>query len=540
MGRTTLRLVILSLLLSTRLPAQIPSTCFEIESILVDACGNPEPENEMVRFVIGPNDLNVADLNVNWPNNSFLGICQNVTTAGKVAAINSTVLSCGLILEPVGGVLPAGAEVILVGSVNMSTASNTFQSLTDTIYMIFQCAGNSSAGHFKNYEPPPSNNRTLQMDFGAGCSDNVSYLPSNLVDMSGIHTTADGAYVNFSWSGTPAYGNNGCQAIYQIPALSVQASTTSACPGDTITLSAVPYNTNPLSYNWSGGSGTFTAPASPSTDYILGPTDAGTVTLYIQATTSCAPVTDSISFTTIGPVIGTLQAGTLSPYCEGDVVTLSASGGHYLWNTGATSANIDVDTEGNYIVTVSNNCFTQTDSLYIAFSSVHAAFTATPETGAAPLEVEFTDSSSSNAVKWNWDFGDGNTSQLQFSSNIYTVAGIYTASLLVTNPEGCTSIAYKEITVTGDTVTFIPSAFSPDNDTRNETFVPVGMNVLNTKGVIYNRWGQVISQWENSEGWDGKDINGHKVEQGIYIYDVHSTYVWGQTQRFKGWVMVVK
>ena len=114
--------------------------CFEITSILVDACGSPEGENEMVRFIIGPNPLPLVLLNVTWPNanNNFLGITQNAQTASNVAAINSSIVNCGFVEEPVGGVLPAGRTVILVTSVNMNPAFNSFASLTDTVIMIFQ------------------------------------------------------------------------------------------------------------------------------------------------------------------------------------------------------------------------------------------------------------------------------------------------------------------------------------------------------------------------------------------------------------------
>ena len=65
--------------------------CFEIESILVDACGTPEGPNEMVRLNIGSNTLNTADISVNWPNNPFQGICQNANSASHVAYMNSTI-----------------------------------------------------------------------------------------------------------------------------------------------------------------------------------------------------------------------------------------------------------------------------------------------------------------------------------------------------------------------------------------------------------------------------------------------------------------
>ncbi|MEP7171649.1 MAG: hypothetical protein ABI855_19915, partial [Bacteroidota bacterium] len=119
--------------------AQIPTTCFEIQSILVDACGNPEGENEMVRFVTGPNSLNISNLIVTWPNNIYLNICQNAQTATNVDTLNAAIQSCGYILEPSGGILPPGKTVILVTSTNMNPFSNSFANLSDTIYMIFQC-----------------------------------------------------------------------------------------------------------------------------------------------------------------------------------------------------------------------------------------------------------------------------------------------------------------------------------------------------------------------------------------------------------------
>jgi hypothetical protein len=85
--------------------------CFRIESILVDACGTPEGQNEMVRFKVGPAALNTALMSVTWATtaNAWSGVCQNSTTAGIVGEINSTILNCGLVLEPPGGLLPANA-----------------------------------------------------------------------------------------------------------------------------------------------------------------------------------------------------------------------------------------------------------------------------------------------------------------------------------------------------------------------------------------------------------------------------------------------
>lgn len=65
-----------------------------------------------------------------------------------------------------------------------------------------------------------------------------------------------------------------------------------------------------------------------------------------------------------------------------------------------------------------------------------AAFTGTPLTGIAPLTVSFTDQSSGSPISYLWSFGDSKTSTLKNPTNIYSVAGIYTVSLTVTNGNG--------------------------------------------------------------------------------------------------------
>ncbi|PIX36365.1 MAG: hypothetical protein COZ59_01485, partial [Bacteroidetes bacterium CG_4_8_14_3_um_filter_31_14] len=57
--------------------ASITTSCFEITSILVDACWTTEGEQEMVFFQVGPNALNTSTLSVNWPNNPWLGVCTD-------------------------------------------------------------------------------------------------------------------------------------------------------------------------------------------------------------------------------------------------------------------------------------------------------------------------------------------------------------------------------------------------------------------------------------------------------------------------------
>jgi PKD repeat protein len=72
-----------------------------------------------------------------------------------------------------------------------------------------------------------------------------------------------------------------------------------------------------------------------------------------------------------------------------------------------------------------------------------AAFTGTPLSGIAPLDVMFTDSSTGTSItNRRWDFGDGNVSNYVVATNPshrYSSAGIYSVNLTVTNSGGSNS-----------------------------------------------------------------------------------------------------
>ncbi len=317
--------------------------CFEIESILVDACGSPEGENEMVRFKVGSQDLCTNDLSVSWANtsNPWLGITQNATTAQIVSDLNATILSCGHLLEPTSCILPANASVLLITSTAIDITANSFANLSDTLYVIFQTAGNTN-GHFANYNSTPGL-RTLTMNFSnpLGCTDQVTYERSNLVNINGTTggSTADknGSTVEFDAAGNPTYVNNGCQApitpfVIDMTAAEVISGTQTICPGDVVDV-----NVNVMGavqeIIWSGGNGTFDAQDISNTNYNSTLSDNQDFYLYVGVVNPCNDtILDSVFIsvnstpilTPMGPfttssgtqqVISTLGGGTWTSTC---------------------------------------------------------------------------------------------------------------------------------------------------------------------------------------------------------------------------------
>lgn len=65
-----------------------------------------------------------------------------------------------------------------------------------------------------------------------------------------------------------------------------------------------------------------------------------------------------------------------------------------------------------------------------------SAFSATPLSGANPLDVQFNDTSTGDPTAWNWSFGDGTTSSLQNPTHTYSSTGTFTVNLTATNAYG--------------------------------------------------------------------------------------------------------
>jgi len=135
--------------------------------------------------------------------------------------------------------------------------------------------------------------------------------------------------------------------------------------------------------------------------------------------------------------------------CVNQTVTFrpSAFGTSYLWNFGngqtANTANASTTytAVGTYTVTlvVTGECnanSTYNSEITIIDKPV-ASFNASVNSGPAPLQVDFTNTSiGSGIITYNWNFGDGNTDTIQNPSHTYQDAGTYIACLTVSNQCG--------------------------------------------------------------------------------------------------------
>lgn len=88
---------------------------------------------------------------------------------------------------------------------------------------------------------------------------------------------------------------------------------------------------------------------------------------------------------------------------------------------------------------------------------------------------------------------------------------------------------------------FMPNAFTPNGDGKNEFIRPVfGVSVADVRFTIYNRFGQKIFESIGpTNGWDGS-IGGNKQPSGSFAYTISYKNAAGFKKSMKGTVMLIR
>lgn len=177
---------------------------------------------------------------------------------------------------------------------------------------------------------------------------------------------------------------------------------------------------------------------------------------------------------------------------------------------------------------------------------------------AYPVQTEITDPMvyfndiSTNHISGIWDFGDGENQNSNFKTinHIYSDTGTYLVSLTTTSSLGCENTAYQTIIISPVFKIYIPDAFTPNQDLRNEHFMPIVEGVEEFEMTIYSRQGEELfntNDYSNeycidgcSEAWDGKANNGEYADIGVYIYHIIVTDINGKTENIEGYFTLIR
>ena len=184
-------------------------------------------------------------------------------------------------------------------------------------------------------------------------------------------------------------------------------STYTACEGEDVTVTA----SGADNYAWNNGMGT-----NPT----IHPTTSGSYTVTATNEGGCSDV--ATAYVVINPIPNVNISGTTT-ICAGTNSNLTASGAYsYVWSTGATSASINVSTEGTYSVTGTSSAgCTSSSSVSVIVQQAPAISIDGPTTICNGTENVLT---ASGATDYVWNNGSATGSTLTITTGgIYTVTG---------------------------------------------------------------------------------------------------------------------
>ena len=327
-------------------------------------------------------------------------------------------------------------------------------------------------------------------------------------------------------------------------------------------------------WNWNFGTGTATG---HNPNFLLTPAGTYTVSLQVTSDKGCKHDTTETVVVKPSPIISfTADTMGCTPFSTTftDVVQSVSPVTQWNWNFGNTAiatyttntftsltyTNASHTQSSFYSVTLSvnalNGCITTlTKYNYIqVYPKPLAGFTYNPKySDIIDPTVNFVNQSigASGINAYNWNFGDIyetvdslNYSAIANPTHMYSTQtpSDYTTTLVVTNTYGCVD-STREIITIHDAVTFyIPNAFSPNGDLKNEGFKGTGIGIdEKTYNLwIFDRWGLLIFHATDLEtAWDGH-VHGSPAQEDVYVWKVSFTDDLTNFHEYHGTVTLIK
>jgi len=322
------------------------------------------------------------------------------------------------------------------------------------------------------------------------------------------------------------------------------------CPGETVWLRSAGSggDINGYQYFWSNnqtGSGTFVSPKMPNESF--------TVTL----TDGCSDPASAVVNILRNPKPW-FTSLTSIPVCFGlngfaKVKMKDADPYQFRWDVSPPifGDSISAPAGNFYKVTATNlrtGCQSDTSVEIPGFKAIQAAMILNIQGGEKcvtnifPVLKIF--NASQGAVTGMWYWGDGSSEA--FDPNVnpsHTYNGeqnTYKIKLVIFNAGGCKDSTETAICFRDTVLVFVPNAFTPDGNNRNDVFYAIANGANTYQLYIYNRWGQLVYESADpKQGWNGEYI-GQPCPEGVYsymlIYKGRKTY----TKQTRGSVILLR
>lgn len=348
----------------------------------------------------------------------------------------------------------------------------------------------------------------------------------NWVNLTGNGNTQVVSPANTTVYQVFAVGANGCISanpatitiVVGPPVAILAASKSKICVGESVTLTA----TGGVTYEWLG------LPGNGSTQ-VVSPTATTTYSVFALGGNGCKVATPTSITIEVVPAIESTLKDVYA--CAGDSGILDAGSGPnytYLWNTGATTQTISVNTPGTYSVTINNGTCSKVFSAQlinptlpqftnVTYENHVLTISATNPTGG---ELEY---SSNGGVTW------------QASNIFYNMLDNNNYSLMV-------RVKDAKCGTTLSFFTFVViNAITPNSDGKNDTVDFSGISKYNNFAAsIFDRYGQeVFKASKNETSWHGLLRGSLILPTATYWYRVQwENPASKKLEQRSGWILL--
>jgi gliding motility-associated-like protein len=490
-----------------------------------------------------------------WSNGSTNSSIQ-ITTPGiySLTATNS----CGISRDSIYTFMNTAPQVFIVSSNGSSLCTG------DSTYLIAQVIGTGSlvwqggsindsllVNSTGNYQVSVTNNCGSTVSTFSVTTTNIPVVniqpsgPIALCEGDSILLTTTGNYSSLNWN---TGSTNDSIIVYDGPFVYLTATNNCGTAIDSITINKFPKPSIAISTigNLAICQGDTTRLIAAGIGNLVWSTGAINDTIIVTTpgiytattTNTCGSTSSNIIIS--GGIIPSVFINSIdSILCKGETKELQViSQESVLWSTGDTTNTITISTPGLYYVTASNSCGSSSDSITIDTSNVQAFFIPSANEGFAPLAITV-DNLSVNAVQSIWSFEPNSIKYLFEPTHTFESPNTYLVTLNVIDQYGC-SDKYVDTIIVNDIYFYIPNAFTPNNDDKNEVFTISSNDVNVFDATIYNRWGQSIYSWnQNTIGWSGLDNNNKECQQDVYYY-VFNLTLGSDTKKITGNVSLIR
>lgn len=321
----------------------------------------------------------------------------------------------------------------------------------------------------------------------------------------------------------------------------------------------ISYNGPVTQYRWDFGDGTASTLINPS--HLYGTPGIKNVKLAVQDGRGCKKdTTQSFTWQPVPPLL-IIQPSTFNGCTPANIVFNNLSKPidstyKIRWDFGdgnsstAISPNHIYTNSGTYSVsvTVTSPIGCQTSRNFNNWIKVNqgakADFDYTPQKVTSFNNIVNFSDKSTFVTRWQWFFGTKGFSSQQNPTFTFKDTGFHNIKLVVSNQFSCSDTLVKLLDVEPKVTYWLPNAFSPNDDSVNDTYKGIGIlsGIQNFSMRIWNRWGELVFETNNPlEAWNGKKNNsGEPSPQGVYLCVVTYANARGERAEVRSYATLIR